>query len=192
MKLGMPSLSPTRAVNVALCVLLLLLLAGLGYGVFFMHSQLSIYAVTVDHLKTDSEVDQQSLENTQKLQRALDLNADSVDRAADIVADTKYYEYQDQIVRDISSYAAATGITVLGFDFSTSTTGKTTNVPGLNTVVASISLKSPVQYRDYLRFLKLIERNLTKMQVTQLDISNDLKTAGTVSSPVVTVEVFVK
>ena len=192
MKLGLPSLSPTRVVNIALYAALLVLLSGLGFGVYFLHSQLSAYAVTVDHLKTDSELNQQSLENAQKLRRALQVNADSVERAAEIVADTKYYEYQDQIVKDISSYATATGITVLGFDFSTSTTAKTTNVPGLNTVVVSISLISPVQYSSYLRFLKLIERNLTKMQVTQLDISNDLKTAGTISSPVITVEAFVR
>ncbi|HAC56161.1 TPA: hypothetical protein DCF80_01545 [Candidatus Saccharibacteria bacterium] len=192
MKLGLPSLSPTRVVNIALYAALLVLLSGLGFGVYFLHSQLSAYAVTVDHLKTDSELNQQSLENAQKLRRALQVNADSVERAAEIVADTKYYEYQDQIVKDISSYATATGITVLGFDFSTSTTAKTTNVPGLNTVVVSISLRSPVQYSSYLRFLKLIERNLTKMQVTQLDISNDLKTAGTISSPVITVEAFVR
>jgi len=191
-KLGLPSLSPTRVVNIALYAALLVLLSGLGFGVYFLHSQLSAYAVTVDHLKTDSELNQQSLENAQKLRRALQVNADSVERAAEIVADTKYYEYQDQIVKDISSYATATGITVLGFDFSTSTTAKTTNVPGLNTVVVSISLRSPVQYSSYLRFLKLIERNLTKMQVTQLDISNDLKTAGTISSPVITVEAFVR
>ena len=192
MKLGLPSLSPTRVVNIALYAALLVLLSGLGFGVYFLHSQLSAYAVTVDHLKTDSELNQQSLENAQKLRRALQVNADSVEGAAEIVADTKYYEYQDQIVKDISSYATATGITVLGFDFSTSTTAKTTNVPGLNTVVVSISLRSPVQYSSYLRFLKLIERNLTKMQVTQLDISNDLKTAGTISSPVITVEAFVR
>jgi len=192
MKLGLPSLSTTRIVNLALVAALLALLFSLGFGIYLMHSQLSAYAVTVDHLKTDSEINQQSLENAQKLRRALEVNADSVDRAAEIVADTKYYEYQDQIVKDISSYAAATGITVLGFDFSTSNTAKTTNVPGLNTVVVSLSLRSPVQYGSYLRFLKLIERNLTKMQVTQLDISNDLKTSGTVSSPVITVEAFVR
>ena len=92
MKLGLPSLSPTRVVNIALYAALLVLLSGLGFGVYFLHSQLSAYAVTVDHLKTDSELNQQSLENAQKLRRALQVNADSVERAAEIVADTKYYD----------------------------------------------------------------------------------------------------
>ncbi|MEO5499530.1 MAG: hypothetical protein ABIR46_03455, partial [Candidatus Saccharimonadales bacterium] len=106
---------------------------------------------------------------------------------------------QDQIVQDIGSYASNAGLTVLGYDFispvAAQTTGKTakpTAASGVKTVVATVSLKSPVPYDRYLKFLRLIEQNLTKMQVTQLDISNDLKTPGSISSPIVTVEVFVQ
>lgn len=185
-------LTSAQLVHWALYGFIVILLAVLGFGIYLLHSSLAEYARTVDHLKIDSELNQQSIGNAQKLRRVLNENRDSVERAAAIVADTKYYEYQDQIVRDISSYASATGITVLGFDFTQNKTVTKSNVPGLNTVVASISLKSPVPYANYLRFLKLIERNLTKMQVTQLDISNDLKTPGAISSPVITVEVFVR
>lgn len=187
-----PSPSPVMIVHWGLYALIVLLMAVIGFGVYTTHQKLSAYVIEVDHLKIDSELNQQGLENARNLRRALDENKDSAARAAAIVADTKYYEYQDQIVQDISSYASAANLTVLGFDFSTSGKGSTTSIKGIKTVVATISLKSPVRYTDYLRFLKLIERNLTKMQVTQLDISNDLKEAGTISSPVVTLEVFVR
>lgn len=187
------NLSTTQIVHVTLYLTIVLLVGAIGFGIYTLHSQLAHYATTVDHLQIDSEVNQRSIENSIKLRRVLDENKDSVERAAAIVADTKYYEYQDQIVQDIGSYAAATGITVLGFDFSpTATATKTTNVPGLNTVVAAVSLKNPVPYTNYVRFLKLIERNLTKMQITQLTIANDLKTPGAISSPIITVEVFVR
>lgn len=186
------SLSPVLIVHWALYALLVALVASTGFGIYVMHHKLVASVTEVDHLKIDSELNQQSIENAQKLQRALDQNKESVARAASIVADTQYYEYQDQIVQDISSYAAAAKLTVLGFDFSTASTGKATSIKGVKTIVATISLKSPVPYDNYLRFLKLIERNLTKMQVTQLDISNDLRLPGTISSPVVTLEVFVR
>lgn len=186
-----PSITSAMIVHWLLYVLIVLLVAGIGYGVYYVHQQLSNYVIMVDHLKTDSEINEQGIANAQKLRRALDDNRDSVTRAAAIVADTKYYEYQDQIVKDVTSYASASGLTVLGFDF-TATSSKTSSIKGIKSMVANISLQSPVPYTNYLRFLKLIERNLTKMQVTQIDISNDLKSPGTISGPALTLEVYVR
>jgi hypothetical protein len=185
------SISTAQLIHWSLYGLIVILVGGIGYGVYFTHQKLSQYVAEVDHLKIDSEINQQGIENAQKLRKALDENRDSVARAEAIVADTKYYEYQDQIVKDIGSYAAASNITVLGFDFSAAPS-KNSSIKGIKTMVATISLQSPVQYANYLRFLKLVERNLTKMQVTQMDIANDLKTPGTISSPVLTLEVYVR
>ena len=186
------SLTSTVIVNWSLYGLIVLLVAGIGAGSYLMHIKLVGYVTNVDHTKIDTELSEQGIENAKKLRRTLDDNRESVARAAAIVADTKYYEYQDQIVQDISSYAAASGLTVLGFDFTTSTSAKATAITGVKAVVATISLSSPVNYDNYLQFLKLIERNLTKMQITQLDISNDLKNPGGVNSPVITLEVYVR
>ena len=186
------TLTSTVIVNWSLYGLIVLLVAGIGAGSYLMHIKLVGYVTNVDHTKIDTELSEQGIENAKKLRRTLDDNRESVARAAAIVADTKYYEYQDQIVQDISSYAAASGLTVLGFDFTTSTSAKATAITGVKAVVATISLSSPVNYDNYLQFLKLIERNLTKMQITQLDISNDLKNPGGVNSPVITLEVYVR
>lgn len=185
-------ISSTMVVHWSLYVLIVVLLAGAGYGVYMMHQKLSNYATEVNRLSIDSELNQQSIENAKKLRRILDENQENVTRAAAIVADTQYYQYQDQIVQDITSYASASGLTVLGFDFSTANKTSKSRVSGVKTVVATITLQNPVPYNNYLKLLKLIERNLTKMQVTQLDISNDLKAPGTISSPVITLEVYVR
>ena len=187
-----PSISTAVIVHWSLYALIILLVVGIGYGSYYIHQRLSNYVVEVDHLEIDSEINQQGIENAQKLRIALNENKDSVARAAAIVADTKYYEYQDQIVKDVTSYAAASGLTVLGFDFSATSSSKTSSIKGVKTMVATISLQNPVSYMNYLKFLKLIERNLTKMQVTQIDISNDLKAAGNISSPILMLEVYVR
>lgn len=186
------SISKSRAIHWGLYGLILVLIAGIGIAVTFTHQQLVSYVQEVDRLKIDSEINQQSIENAQKLRRALTENSDSVTRAAAIVADTKYYQYQDQIVQDVSSYASVAGLTVLGFDFTATGKSQSVNVKGLKTVVANVSLKSPVEYTKYLQFLKLIEKNLTKMQVTQLEIGNDLKNATTINSQLITLEVYVR
>lgn len=186
------TVSPTMIVHWSLYLLIVVLAAGASYGAYTTHQKLSSFATEVDHLTIDSELNQQGIENAKKLTRVLQENSESVGRAASIVADTKFYEYQDQIVQDITSYASASNLTVLGFDFSTTAKPGSSGVSGLKTVVAIVTLRNPVPYNDYLHFLKLIERNLTKIQVTQLDISNDLKAAGTITSPVITLEVFVR
>ena len=186
------SVSKASLVHWSLYGVIVLLLGLIGTGGYLIHQQLAAQAVEVNHLKIDSEINEQGIANAQKLRRVLNTNTDNITRAAAIVADTKYYEYQDQIVRDISAYASAANLTVLGFDFSTATTGKASSVSGLKSINATLSLQNPVPYGNYLKFLKLVERNLTKMQVTQLDISNDLKTAGAINSPVISLEVYVR
>lgn len=191
-----PSISSTAIVHWSLYALIVLLIGGIGAGTYYIHQRLSDYVVEVDHLKIDSDINQQGIENAQKLRIALDKNKGSVARASAIVADTQYYEYQDQIVKDVTSYASVSGLTVLGFDFSAAPTTSAKNssgsIKGIKTTVANISLQSPVSYTSYLRFLKLIERNLTKMQVTEIHIANDLKTPNTISSPTLTLEVYVR
>lgn len=185
--------SPVVAASWSLYALIALLVTGIGFGSHSLHTTLVTKAVAVDHKKIDSELNETALLNAQRLSRILDENHDSVERASAIVADTKHYEYQNQIVSDITSYAAEAKLTVLGFSFidPTTTTGKP-SAAKMKSVVASISLASPVPYENYLTFLKLIERNLTKMQVTQLDISNSTDSPGAISSPTITLEVYVR
>lgn len=186
--------TPVMLVHYLLYVLIVLLLAGVGAGGFLLHRSLASYVTTVDHLKIDSEVNDQALINSQHLKKVLAQNQDNINRAAAIVADTKYYQYQDQIVQDITSYATAANLTVLGFNFASPTASTPTKqtVPGVKTTTAVVSLASPIPYTSYLKFLKLVERNLTKMQVVQLDITGDAKIPGDVNSQSVTIEVYTR
>lgn len=161
-------------------------------GGYFIHDRLTSYITTVDHLKTDADINDEAILNAQRLSVALETHRDSVKRAEAIVADTKYYEYQDQIVRDITSYANAAGVTILGFDFPVTTSAKGGSAKGVKSVAATISLASPVPYDNYLNFLKLIERNLTKMQVSELNLTSSLSTFGRVGSPTISMEVYVR
>ena len=171
-----------------------LLVIGIGVSAVVLHQNLGAYVTQVDHLKIDAEIDERGIENAALLRQKLRDNSDSVERAAAIVADTTFYQYQDQIVQDVTSYGKAAGIDVLGFDFSSSATAaaKPSTVSGLKTVTTTVTLKNPVNYRSYLRFLKLLERNLTKLQVTQIDIASDIKTPGVITAPTVTLEVYVR
>lgn len=141
----------------------------------------------------DSEVSR--LEN---LKAILEKDKDTVDKAARIVADTQSYQYQDQIIKDLTAYAKATGVTILRYDFNSGAvsgpgaaqpaTG--TEPAGLKSVSVAISLTNPVPYNNFMRFVHAIEANLTKMQLAGISMATDPSNAVTAST--LTIKVYTK
>lgn len=141
----------------------------------------------------DSEVSR--LEN---LKTILERDKDTVDKAARIVADTQSYQYQDQIIKDLTAYAKATGVTILRYDFNSgATSGPAAAQPatgtepaGLKSVSVAISLTNPVPYNNFMRFVHAIEANLTKMQLAGISIATDPSNA--VIANTLTIKVYTK
>ncbi len=186
------NISPVTGLNISLYVLLTLLVVGFGAGSYYGYQALSAYNLDVNHRKIDGSLADQSISKLQILEKELDENESAVTKAAAIVSDTKFYRYQDQIVNDITAHAQASGINILGFDFSTANnTAAQSSVKGLKTVTATITLDSPLEYTKYLNFLKNIEKSLTKMQVTQINTTKDPKSTNEISAPSIAIEVYV-
>ena len=196
---------PLTATSLRLMLSISLLLIGaLGIALFSLaNKQLKGVAVDVSHTVADSNASQSNLQNLQKIKQYLASKQDVVQRAESIVAESRSYEYQNQIINDLNDYAARAGIGITSIDFTGATPGATnTTTPGTTTAPStvvngvkstfiSVTLKNPVDYVGVLRFLKSIEQNLTKMQVTNIGLS---KTAGSngISSSVLNIEVYVK
>lgn len=178
---------------------LVILALATAFGIYFGQKKLSEYALSANHAKIDAEVNEQNILETKKLEKAMVLQQDNVARAAAVVADSKYYKYQDQIVNDLNLYARQAGITILSFDFTQSSAATGTKsgaaptaTGGLKTMRTNISLKTPLSYDSYYRFLRLIENNLTKMQVAEIALANVPQTPQLVSAPNIAVEIYVQ
>ncbi|MEO5950506.1 MAG: hypothetical protein ABIQ04_03595 [Candidatus Saccharimonadales bacterium] len=150
--------------------------------VFFGNSQLKEYAAQVSQVTSDADASRNSLQTLQKVKQELDSQKDIVDRAASIVADSKGYQYQDQIIKDLNGYAAASGITITDFSFTTAATTPSAATPagapapaGVKSTSASITLKTPINYVSLLQFIHSIEQNLTKMQISRISLSKGEK-----------------
>jgi hypothetical protein len=181
----------------------LLLIAVLGVVLFSLaNKQLKSVAVDVSHTVADSNASQSNLQNLQKIKQYLALKQDVVQRAESIVAESRSYEYQNQIINDLNDYAARAGLGITSIDFTGATAGATTPgtaaptapstvVNGVKSTFVSVTLKNPVDYVGVLRFLKSVEQNLTKMQVTNVGLSKTENSSG-ISSNVLNIEVFVK
>ena len=158
--------------------------------------QLQQVATDVSHVVVDANASRNNLTTLESIKKELAAEHDVVTRASDIVADSKSYQYQDQIVTDLNGYAGKAGIEITNIDFSASkSTAPVTVTPtaptGVKSTTVSVTLKNPVNYDNLLRFIESVEQNLTKMQISKVSLSRG--TAGSdVTSDVLAIEVYIR
>ncbi|MDB5167168.1 MAG: hypothetical protein JWN26_313 [Candidatus Saccharibacteria bacterium] len=168
------------------CIVLLVLLAGVGF--YFAQNLLHNFAVSVSHTIADSQASGTGLQSLQTLQDELSTQQDIITKTNNIFTSTT--TYQTQAVQDLSTYAAATGITITNYTFpvvaasSTATTIPTTQV--------TITLGSPVSYTNLLKFMTEVEGNLPKMQITGINLSRISGDSSSVKIDQLTIAVYTR
>jgi hypothetical protein len=185
-------------------ILVLIVLASAGF--WLMRLQLIQYANEVQVSTAAASSSTQNLSTLEKLKTELTEDADTVARTKNIVADSKSYGYQDQIIKDINTYAERSGVSVSGYSFNsegtaTPTTGaaqgaapaaaSAKSVSGLKSISVSVNIKSPVKYTTIMNFVHSIEQNLTKMQLAGISFTKD-PSSDNVTASALTIEVYVR
>lgn len=208
----MKELTPTTLRIVLIAALLLL--AALGTGLFMVgYGQVKDYAADAQKTAAEASASNSSLQDLIATKQELEQDSDTVNRAAQIVAQSQSYKYQDQIITDIARFTSEAGLSVTNISF---TDTKTTSVPattgtaagtttpeggvvgaapaGVKSVTATVTLKNPVEYEKMLNFIHLIEQSLFRMQISQISLSRstDANNPNLVSSDVLTIEVFIR
>ena len=165
-------------------------------------------ASTVASHAAASESELQELSQTEKM---LKTQHHAVERASKIAAESKSYQYQDQIINDLNDFARKAGITISDITFadnnakgsssssSSSGSNKTgTSLPtiaGLKATTASVTVKNPVEYRKLLTFMYLVEQSLTKMRIANVDLSRSTaqgQPPDSITSNTLTIEVYLR
>lgn len=199
MKTSLNSLSAVQLRSILLASLGAVILLG-AIGFYFIQSQLSSFAVEVSHAAEDAKTSDNDITALKRLQTQLADNESNVERARSIVADSKSYKYQDQIIQDLNTYAARSKFEITRFTFNGSAPGasgtsaaaaaKTPELaPGLKSTTVSITLKSPTPYKDLMNFIHAIEQNLTKMQIAGVTFAKGEKSSDVAISSL-TIEVY--
>ena len=193
---------PLHATTLRLVLIVaLFLIAIIATGIFILVTdRLRDTATEASHILAQANNSQNDIQTLQRVEDELKKNKDVAERASSIVADSQSYQYQDQIIKDLTDYATKSGITITNFDFGTTksanssapspTPGEVQAPTGIKSTSVSITLKNPVSYEGMLRFIHSIEQNLTKMQISKIGLS---KEAGSrVTSDALTIEVYVR
>ena len=171
-----------------------------GVGFYFANSKLKDFAVEVSHTAADANASRDNLQNLQRIRDYLKEKQTIVQRTNSIVADSQSYQYQNQIITDLNNYASKAGISITNINFASTQQQAAPSQPatpaiptpvGVKSTSVSVTLKNPVDYLSLLKFIKSTEQNLTKMQVSKINLSKDAG-KNTVTSDVLTIEVYIR
>lgn len=201
-------MTPAVTMRIVFALSLVLILVGMGGVVYFGYTMLQGTAEEVSKIQTEAKAVDAKVQNLARLEKEMEKYKDSVAKAQQLVAETQQYQYQNQIINDLTAYANKSGVGIAGFTFisgsagaksnsGSSGTSGTNNSSGSNSAAGPKSMKVSVRlnektdYMALLRFMHLIEQNLTRMQIASVSMS---KTEGTgqVNTQTLEVEVYVR
>lgn len=192
--------------RIVLALFLLIILAAMVAGSYFAYSFLSTTSKEVADMQTEASAVDMKIQNLLKLKDQLEKNPVATKKAEQIVADSKSYQYQNQIVNDLSIYAGKANVPIQSFTFqdgstsskssSSSSSSQTTakkpaSVSGVKSITVSIQLGDKVPYNNLLHFLYLVENNVTRMQIYGVSISRG-EQRGEVSAQSLELGVYVR
>ena len=167
--------------RIVLSLLLLIILSAMVGLVIFAYSFLSKTSEEVGKMQTEAIAVDAKIQSLLASKSQLDRNSDTVKKAKNIVSESKLYQYQNQIIKDLNTYADRAGIPIKAFSFQNepTTSAKTTksskrtpaSPAGVKSTFVSIQLGDHIDYTKFLHFLSLIEKNVTRMQLSGVSIS---------------------
>jgi len=167
--------------RIVLSLLLLIILSAMVGLVIFAYSFLSKTSEEVGKMQTEAIAVDAKIQSLLASKSQLDRNSDTVKKAKNIVSESKLYQYQNQIIQDLNTYADRTGILIKAFSFqnepttstktATSSKRTSTSPAGVKSTFVSIQLGDHIDYTKFLHFLSLIEKNVTRMQLSGVSIS---------------------
>lgn len=82
---------------------------------------------------------------------------------------TSSQDYQNQITKDLKNYATNIGIATGNPSFAQ--TSSTSSTSGVKTNNVTLAINGPVQFTKLIKFMKSIETNLPKMQISNLSLT---------------------
>lgn len=167
--------------RLVLSLLLLIILSAMVGLVIFAYSFLSKTSEEVGKMQTEAIAVDAKIQSLLASKSQLDRNSDTVKKAKNIVSESKLYQYQNQIIQDLNTYADRAGIPIKSFSFqnepttsaktATSSKQTSTSPAGVKSTFVSIQLGDHIDYTKFLHFLSLIEKNVTRMQLSGVSIS---------------------
>lgn len=210
-----------RTLRYILSAALVIILAGMAAGFYATYSALQGVATDVAKVQSDANSSDAKLQHLMQLEKQLEQHAETAERAQRIVAESQDYRYQEQIINELTQYAQQAGLGISSFTFQAGSDGAAGTqapppanadsapvesadgtetapaqspapaAPSVKSTQVSVQLSGDIQYQNLLHFIYLIERNLTRMQISDLTLSGGGE-GSTISAQTLNIEVYIR
>ena len=159
-------------------------------GIWLLNDFLQREVAATDHAKIDADISEQEISTLKRLRTELTTKKDLIERTKQIAASSAQYQYQDQVISDLNRYASRYGFSIVSFDF-TGTPGAKATAPSGKTAFL-VMLSSPIKYDNFLKFIRDVERNVTKIRITSITLAPNPKNPTEILNPGINLEVYLK
>ena len=187
-KSSIKATSLRSAMSVA--VFIIIILSSVGF--YYAQNWLNQLAIEIGSTVSESTAgnDDQALK---QLQDDIAKNQISANKASSIIASNQ--NYKSLIVEDLNKYTSSTGVSMVKYEWNQSVPAGTTAlaaIDGVSSDYITITLGNPVTFTNLMQFIKAIESNLPKMQITGINLSRDSNSANAVTVEPITIGVYTK
>ncbi len=95
----------------------------------------------------------------------------AIEKTSNIV--TSKSNYKNKIQQDINQYASKNNISIANFRLTQQPADKSTSpiINGIKSNYIVVTIKNPVKFADFIKFIKGIETNIPKINLTGINIS---------------------
>lgn len=149
------------AVRIALGLLLFVTISVVSVGYFYGYKILKVKSEKVNQYYVEAKTGEDNLTQMQLLEKKLKEYKDIQDIQDKIFMPSK--SYQEQAIKLINQYASTSGVSVNQINFDQ----KNKNSEYANVI---ISLSNPLDYNNLIKFISLLEKSLTQIQISQINI----------------------
>ena len=162
-------------------------------GFYFAQNWLKQAAEEYNKTATTSTTSGTNTISIKKLQEGIVQYQPAADKANSIFASSQ--DYQTKTISDLKKYASISGITISDYSFektdsNTSTGDAQTSGSGQTSI--TITITNPVKFSSLMKFVKGVETNSPKMQLSGIDISKSNNSKDLVVVKPLTIKVYIK
>ena len=190
-----------RRMNRILKLIMILLVIGVAGGIYFADKQLESIATDTARLRAKVEIGDDQLSNYQATKQKVDSLSYVQELAGKVLPDE---QEQSLTVAEISQFALRARLTVEDITFvdaaktattknkSTDKKSKSTIPKGVSVIPMSVKFQDGSRYDYLLEFLKSVEDNRRKMQVTNISLTPDSDNRSLLKSVTVELNLYVR
>ncbi|HZJ34980.1 MAG TPA: hypothetical protein VFD55_03165 [Candidatus Angelobacter sp.] len=161
-------------------------------GFYYAQDWLSKFANEVSSITTtESTKNEDDAQALNQLKNEIATNQTTANKAASMIASTQ--NYQTQVTQDLDKYASNTGISITDYGFEKPAIAiAPLSINGVQQSYVTITLKNPVKFTNLIKFIKSIESNTPKMQLTGVNLNYDPVSDNDVTTEPLVIEVYTR